>query len=199
MAGGSARGRGATCQLRPPQHSRLQRGTRGRATALAVSGKEAQHASVCRARGAPRWLWLALTPKRGTAPVEGFSHSARGRVETWHLRPPTPSQLVHVRKTGAWRRSIQACRARAPRRAGCGRLWPYGSAQHRREARLLQHAAVLRRVSCSLQRAADCRMATGRRRNTRAVALVVVGSEPTKWRFTGGRLAFFGTQPRVEA
>ena len=46
----SARGRGATCQLRPPQHSRLQRGTRGRATALAVSHEEAQHASFLRAR-----------------------------------------------------------------------------------------------------------------------------------------------------
>ena len=42
----SARGRGATCQLRPPRASRLSRRTRGRVTALAISREEAQHASL---------------------------------------------------------------------------------------------------------------------------------------------------------
>ena len=46
----SASGRGAMCQLRPPRASRLLRGTREHATALAVSGKKAQHASFLRER-----------------------------------------------------------------------------------------------------------------------------------------------------
>ena len=46
----SARGRGAMCQRRPPRISRLSRGTREHATALAVFGKKAQHASFLRER-----------------------------------------------------------------------------------------------------------------------------------------------------
>ena len=45
-----ARGRGATCQLRPPIISHLSRGMRKRATAVAVSHEEAQHASFLRTR-----------------------------------------------------------------------------------------------------------------------------------------------------
>ena len=48
----SARGRGATYQLRPPRISGLLRGTRECATALAVSREEAQRASLLRARRA---------------------------------------------------------------------------------------------------------------------------------------------------
>ena len=48
----SARGRGATSQLRPPRISRLLCGTREHGTALAVSREEAQHASLLRARRA---------------------------------------------------------------------------------------------------------------------------------------------------
>ena len=45
----SLQDRGATCQLRPPTHSRLLRGTCARATALPVSWEDAQHASLPRA------------------------------------------------------------------------------------------------------------------------------------------------------
>ena len=53
----SARGRGATCQLRPHRISRLSRGTCKRATADAASRVEAQRASLLRARAVPFWLW----------------------------------------------------------------------------------------------------------------------------------------------
>ena len=55
----SARGRGATYQLRPPRISRLLRNTRERATAFAVYREEAQHASLLRARAVPGWVWSA--------------------------------------------------------------------------------------------------------------------------------------------
>ena len=50
----STRGRGPTRQLRPPRTSQCSRGRRERATALAVSWEEAQHASMLRARAVPR-------------------------------------------------------------------------------------------------------------------------------------------------
>ena len=46
----SARGRGATCQPWQPTRSRLWRGTRARATEVAASREEAQHARVLGAR-----------------------------------------------------------------------------------------------------------------------------------------------------
>ena len=49
---------GATSTLR----SRLSHGTRERATALAVSREEAQHASLPRACAVPRWLWSFCAP-----------------------------------------------------------------------------------------------------------------------------------------
>ena len=52
----SMQDRGATCQLWPPTHSQLSRGTCPRATALPVSPEAAQHASLMRARAVPRWL-----------------------------------------------------------------------------------------------------------------------------------------------
>ena len=51
-----ARGRGMTCQLRRFIISWHSRGSRERATALAVSREEAQHVSLLRARAIPRWL-----------------------------------------------------------------------------------------------------------------------------------------------
>ena len=52
--------------------------------------------------------------------------------------------------------------ARAPYSAGYGRLLPYAKALHRREASLLQRAAVVRRASCGLQRTGDFRVACAR-------------------------------------
>ena len=54
--------RGATCQLRPPIRSQLSRGKRERASALAVSLEEAQHAILLRAHAVPRWLRMVQTP-----------------------------------------------------------------------------------------------------------------------------------------
>ena len=56
----SACGRGATCHWLPPRLSRLSRGTREGATALAVSGEKALHASFLRACAASRWLWSVI-------------------------------------------------------------------------------------------------------------------------------------------
>ena len=78
----SARGRGATCKLRPPRISRLPRDTRIRATALSVSRKEVQHASLLRARAEPRWLWSVYALGKATAPARGLSPLARGRGAT---------------------------------------------------------------------------------------------------------------------
>ena len=52
----SVQDRGATCELWPPTRSRHSRGTRQRATALAVSREVAKNASLPRARAVPRWL-----------------------------------------------------------------------------------------------------------------------------------------------
>ena len=90
----SVRGRGATYQLPPPRISRLLRGTRECATALAVSREEAQHASLLRARAVPRWLWSADAQGKGIAPARGLSPSARGRGVTYQLRPPRISRLL---------------------------------------------------------------------------------------------------------
>ena len=49
-------GRGATCQLRPPTPSQRRVSLSAGAPALSVSGEEAQHASLLRARAVPRWL-----------------------------------------------------------------------------------------------------------------------------------------------
>ena len=78
----SARGRGATYQLRPPRTSRCSRGRRERATTLAVSREEAQHASLVRARVEPRWLWSAHALGKDNVPTRGPFPSARGRGVT---------------------------------------------------------------------------------------------------------------------
>ena len=88
----SARGRGATYQLRPPRISRCSRSTRKPATALAVSREEAQYASLLRARAVPRWLWSVGALRKEIAPTSGLYSSARGRGATYQLRPPIISR-----------------------------------------------------------------------------------------------------------
>ena len=89
----STRSRGAACQLRLPRISRLVRGTRERATALAVSREEAQHSSLQRTRAVPRWLWPYHVLGKVIAPVRGHSHLVRGRGVTCQLQPPRISRL----------------------------------------------------------------------------------------------------------
>ena len=61
----SVRGRGVMCQPWTLRIGRLTRGTRERATALAVSWEEAQHASLLRACAVPRWLRTCYAPRQG--------------------------------------------------------------------------------------------------------------------------------------
>ena len=88
------------CQLRPPRFSRLSRRTRGRATALAVSREEAQHASELRMRRAVlRWLWSVHTLGKGTEPARGPSPSACGHGATCQLLPTRDRISWHSRGT----------------------------------------------------------------------------------------------------
>ena len=179
------------------------RGSRGAgAPALAVSGEEAQHSSLLRARAVPRWLW-SVVPRKSTAPARGLSPSARARGATCQLRPPTPSQRRVSRGAGApalavsgRRRSTRACCARAPCRAGCGRLCPIkghcagerplsfgarpwcdvpAAASNAKPAPRVTRSAARRR-SLSLGGGAALELAARARR----AALVVVGSCPMK-------------------
>jgi hypothetical protein len=86
----SARGRGATYQLRPPIISRLSCGTRERATALAVSREEVQHASLILARRAALVVVGPFTREGHCTDKRPLS--ARGRGATYQLRPPRISR-----------------------------------------------------------------------------------------------------------
>ena len=69
-----------------------------RATALALSREEAQHARLRRARAAPRWLESVHALWKPTAPARRPSPSVHGRAPTCQPRPPTSSWLARVRK-----------------------------------------------------------------------------------------------------
>ena len=62
------------------------------APALSVSGEEAQHASLLRARSVPRWIWSAYALQKGATPAQGLSLSTHDRGTTCQLRPLMPSQ-----------------------------------------------------------------------------------------------------------
>ena len=93
--------RRASCGLQRTV-ARRSRSARRRATPLAVSREEAQHASLPRARAAPRWLWSSLVIQKDTTPERRRSPSARGRGATCQLWPPTHSRRscgAHERTT----------------------------------------------------------------------------------------------------
>ena len=118
--------------------------------------------------------------------------------------------VAHARAPMVWR-SAQAFCTRAPRRAGFGRCMRYAKALNRREAFVLQRAALGRRASCSLQRTADVCVAhahaplrwlsLGRWRRTRACCLcavphwLVVSLCYMQGHCTGERPLSFGAQP----
>ena len=178
----SARGRGATCQLRPPTPSQRRVSRSAGAPALAVSGEEAQHSSLL-ARAPCRAGCGRPMPRKSTAPARGLSPSARGRGATCQLRPPTPSQR-RVSRAQARLRSLSLGRRRSTRACSRARRaalvvvgYALGRALRRREASLLRRAAVVRRASCGLQRQASAACharartalaVSGRRRSTRA-------------------------------
>ena len=88
-----------------------------------------------------------------------------------------PAFAVHASAPPRWlsvarRRSMRACDARAPCRAGCGRYIFYERALLRRKASLARCKTVLQRASRGLQRAAGF---CGARK--RATALAVCGEE----------------------
>ena len=101
----SARGRGATCHLRPPTHSLLWRGTRARATALIISREEVQHASFLSARRAAVVV-VGLCPMRGHRAGESpLSFSARPWCDV-------PAVATNAHPALAWRAHARQC-------AGC--------------------------------------------------------------------------------
>ena len=180
----SAQGRGATCQLRPPRTAGFRVDARERATALALSREEAQHASLRRARRAA----LVVV---GPCSIEG--HCTSERPLFFGARPccDVPAAASNTQPVCACtrsaplrslslgrRRSTRACDARAPCRAGCSRSDAYGRHCTEREASLLRRKAVLRRASRGLHTAAGLRvqrasaplrsLSLGRRRSTRA-------------------------------
>ena len=168
----SARGRGATCQLRPPTPSqrRVARAAQVRRRSLSLGRRRSTRA--CFARAPCRAGCDRFVSHRKAAPARGLSPSARGRGVTCQLRPPTSSQRRVCRAAQArrrslslgWRRSTRACCACAPCRAGCGRSMRYQRALRRREASLLPARAVVRRASCGLQRQASAAWLARRRR-----------------------------------
>ena len=124
----SARGRGATYQLRPPIISRLSCGTRERATALAVSREEAQYACLLRVRAVPHSLWSDHALDKDTTPTKGLSPSAHGRGTTYQRRPPRISRCSRGTRERATALTVSReeaqyaslLRAFAPCRAACG-------------------------------------------------------------------------------
>ena len=137
--------------------------TRERATALAVSPDEAEHARLRCARAVPRWLYSLCTRRKGTAPARGLSPSAQDRGATCQLQLPPHRRLSRGAHANAplrspsleTRRSTHTCDARALRRAGCIRFTRDSRALHQREASLLRRKTVLQCASCGLQHTAD--------------------------------------------
>ena len=69
--------------------------------ALAVSGGEARHTSLLRARAVLRLLKSGSCPMKGAPPARGSSLSVHGRGETCQLRPPTLDRQPRVRRAQA--------------------------------------------------------------------------------------------------
>ena len=85
----------------PNSNSQLKLGC---CPALAVCGEEAYYSSLLSAHALPRWLWSAYGVRKGTTTARGLSLSARDRVATCQLPPPTPTSaacLALIRRPGA--------------------------------------------------------------------------------------------------
>ena len=85
--------RAATCQLRPPRHSRLSRGAHASAPLHSLSMGMRRSTRACEARvpcraGCNRVMTDKIPLRR-----RGFSPSAHGPGATWQLRPPRHSRL----------------------------------------------------------------------------------------------------------
>ena len=152
----SARGRGATCQRWPSRIRRLSRGTRERATALAVSRQEAQHPSLLRARTVSRQLLLVYALGKNAAPARGLSPSAYGHGTMCQWWPPTTSRLSRGmrRRATALAVSQQVAQHASLLRARtmpCRLLPAHALGKETTPAKLLSHLARGRGATCPLR------------------------------------------------
>ena len=147
-----------TCQLWPPTSSRLSRGARKCATALAVSVGRRRSTCVCGARAPCRAGCGRFTPyesalyQREASLPRCKTVLRRGSCS---LQRAAGFRVAHASAPLRWlsvgrRRSMRACEVRAPCCAGCNRSMPYGRTLYRREAFLLRRKTVLQRASCGL-------------------------------------------------
>ena len=132
----------------------LARVVRLRATALALSGEEAQHVRSLRARAAPRWRQSIHALRKDTA-------RARSRPSSVHCRAPTcqPWPLLrevacacsalarHCAGSPLGRGPARTLAARAKRRAGGNCFMHYERALQERQDAFLQCKPVLPRAS----------------------------------------------------
>ena len=154
----SMQGRGPICLLvsrGPP--SRVRTRACESHSARCVLGGGAARAVAARARHAALAVVVPF-------PMEGHCSSERPAffgARSWAHAPSSSARLAfacaHTR-LGITRRSLylgrrrssSVSRARAPRRAGCGRSMPYGRALREREAYILRCNAVVSRTSFGL-------------------------------------------------
>ena len=154
-----ARGRSVTCQLRPPTHSQLSRGMPARQ--IYLGRKRSTEACCARAPCRAGYGWYVPyveKPHRREASL--LRRAAVVRRASCGLQHTANFYVAHARAPLRWlslvrRRRTRAVCTHAPCRAGCGRPMSYESTLSRREASLLQRAAVVRHASCSLQHTAD--------------------------------------------
>ena len=106
----------------------------------------------------PRWLWTVCALQQNTAPAGGLSPSAQDLGAMCQLRPPMPRQrrVIPARARRRWlslgrKLSTQACCARVPCHAGCGRLMLFRRALRQQEAPPVRHMTAVRRASCGLE------------------------------------------------
>ena len=138
------------------------------ASALAVSGMEAQHSSLLRVRAVLRSIWPVFTLSNGAATARCFSLPAQNRGAMCQLRPLIPSQRRVARAAKARRRSLSLGRRRSTRacfacawyRDGYGRSVPCQKTLRRRDSPPLRRG---RGETNQLQPPASCQ-----RRVTRA-------------------------------
>ena len=176
--------RDATCELWPPTRSWLSRGTRERATALAISGGGETREVAARSRCAALVVAELCTMKGHRTDGRPLSFCAilwydvlavpsnAQPAFAWHARKPHCAGCL----SGGGEKRKLAARVRC--RAGYVRSMRCERALYRREASLLRCKTVVRRARCDLQRAAGIRVARaqaplrwlnlGRWRNTRA-------------------------------
>ena len=191
--------RRASCGLQ--ESSRLSRGTRERATALAVSREEAQHASLLRARAVPRWLWSFMHYERRCTGERPLSFGARPWCDVpaaasknqpavaWHARARHCARCL----SGGGAARKLAARARRAALVVVGSCLGRGTAP----ARGLSPSARGRGATCQLRPPRISRLSRGTQRarhcarclsgggaarelaaRARRAALVVVGHAP---------------------